>query len=236
MQRRRFIRLLAGGASLALGVGAGACTYRNDYPRSGWYRYPYAYYDYYYYPGVNVYFHIYTGYYYYYDDGRWLRVRVLPRHIHLNPAHRRRFHIRSSHPYERNQEHRREWERQRELERRRDTERREPAPGEPRRPPPEGSPEVRRERQMRTEPRPQAQPELRRDRPDPAQPRTRRPDDAEIGAARPVRPEQPPARPETPDEQRARRVDRTERGRIESESRRRRREAQDWPVLGLPSD
>jgi hypothetical protein len=34
--------------------------------------------DYYYYPGARVYFHPWSGYYYYSDGGHWLRTRTLP--------------------------------------------------------------------------------------------------------------------------------------------------------------
>ncbi len=62
------------------------------------YRYPY-YYDYYYYPSVPLYFHIYTGYYYYHDHGRWVRTKVLPRNIHIQHYDRVKLRIEDDQPY-----------------------------------------------------------------------------------------------------------------------------------------
>lgn len=71
--------------------------------------YYYGYYDYYYYPYSEVYFHVYSGWYYYRDHGRWLRVRHLPPHIHLDQRHRHRLIIRDKTPWQRHEEHRRQY-------------------------------------------------------------------------------------------------------------------------------
>lgn len=205
MQRRYVLRVLAAGATLALGCGLGACTSSVYYPRSRWYRYPYAYYDYYYYPDSNVYFHIYSGYYYYPYGGRWRRSRTLPRHFQLNPALRRRLQIHDRYPYARNHYHRDGWERSREWGRHEHRERHE-----------------ERERQWeRLEPRPQERtseaprrPESRREPPREAGPDLSTRDRADRPAGRREPQERAP--------------DLSERRRIEAESRERRREGE-WP-------
>lgn len=62
-------------------------------------------YDYYFYPNVAVYLHIRTGYYFYEEHGRWVRVRQLPPHIRLDVRHRRHMIIRDPYPYIRYTEH-----------------------------------------------------------------------------------------------------------------------------------
>ena len=63
------------------------------------------YYDYYYYPSVRVYFHFTTGFYYYYDKHRWVKTRVLPSHIRIDPHDRVQLKIPSEKPYQKNPEH-----------------------------------------------------------------------------------------------------------------------------------
>ena len=90
--------------SLLLAVGITGCVYAP--PREGppphapayGYRYPY-YYDYYYYPSVPLYFHIYTGYYYYLDHGRWVRTKTLPRQVYLHHNDRVKLRIEDDKPY-----------------------------------------------------------------------------------------------------------------------------------------
>ena len=72
-------------------------------------RYPPYYYDYYYYPDVGVYFHLYSGWYYYRDHGRWLRVRRLPPHIHLHPQQRYVLRGPEKEPWRHYEEHRRKY-------------------------------------------------------------------------------------------------------------------------------
>jgi len=61
------------------------------------------YYEYYYYPSAQVYFHIYTGYYYYFTGHRWVRTRVLPPRIRLYSRDRYQFTQREGRPYERHE-------------------------------------------------------------------------------------------------------------------------------------
>jgi len=83
-----------------------ACVYDPYYagppPRPHYYP---DYYDYYYYPAVRVYFHFTTGYYYYYDKHRWIKTRVLPSHIHIDPHDRVQIKIPADEPYLQNKEH-----------------------------------------------------------------------------------------------------------------------------------
>ena len=67
--------------------------------------YPPHYYNYYYYPGVQVYFHIATGSYFYFDNGIWIKARILPSHIHLHSHNRVNVNVRDSKPYIRQPEH-----------------------------------------------------------------------------------------------------------------------------------
>ena len=57
------------------------------------------YYDYYYYPSVGVYFHFTSGYYYYRDRDRWVRVKRLPPNIHIDAKDRVKLRIDSDKPY-----------------------------------------------------------------------------------------------------------------------------------------
>lgn len=115
MFRRDVLRLLSGGAVLAAGFGLSACTYVEGYPppvrpvRP----YPVSPYEYYYYPSVNVYFHVRTGYYSYWHGGRWYRARVLPKRYYLSRFDRRRIYIRDRYPYSRNAEHRKRYREER---------------------------------------------------------------------------------------------------------------------------
>ncbi|NTV95699.1 MAG: hypothetical protein HGA75_09820 [Thiobacillus sp.] len=96
-----------------LASGLTACTYYPPYDApdrdDAIYRdrYGYSDYDYYYYPGISVYFQIRSGYYYYPDHGRWLRVRELPPTIHLDRRWRRHIVVRDAQPYLRHDEHER---------------------------------------------------------------------------------------------------------------------------------
>ena len=80
----------------------GGCIYDPVYhgpPAYGHYH-PH-YYEYYYYPSARVYFHFSTGFYFYFTDGHWLRVKVLPAHIHIDPYDRVRITVDSDKPYTR---------------------------------------------------------------------------------------------------------------------------------------
>lgn len=120
--------------------GLTACTtvHEHDYPprdRVPYYepRPVYSDYDYYFYPNVAVYVQISTGFYFYEDHGRWIRVRQLPPHIHLDNRYRRQLIIRDPYPYVRYTEHARQYggrvvdmnsDRDRERDRDRDNDRR----------------------------------------------------------------------------------------------------------------
>lgn len=81
--------------------------YDQSPPRHG--QYYYDPYDYYYYPGVRVYFHFSTGYYFYFHHNRWIRSRTLPPHIHLHPRDRVRMNIKSDKPYLKYREHHKQY-------------------------------------------------------------------------------------------------------------------------------
>ena len=119
MVERSRIRLLTGALASVFLPGLAGCVvapHPGPPPRG----YPPHYYDYYYYPYASVYFHIYTGHYYYHDHGRWRRVRRLPPHIRLDRRRRYPLKIREKEPWRRHDEHRRQY----------------PPPSERRRPPP----------------------------------------------------------------------------------------------------
>jgi len=217
MHRRQFIRLLSTKAAISLGFGLVGCVYYEDYPQEQIYSYPSSYYDYYYYPDVNVYFHIHTGYFYHQDGGAWRRSRSLPRHIHLSRRHRRRVSIRGQRPYDRNREHRRRYPRS-------DGDRRTRRGGET----PEGRrvPEVepRRDDGRREEGRPRTRVEPRsgQDGPRPLAPREERREaqrgESGVGTGRRTRPERRERAREAEEAKRLRQQDRQEREAIEEES------------------
>jgi len=110
MKRREIIRLLTGGTAAVAMLGLSGCIYYPEsYAAAPAYDGRYRDYDYYYYPDVNVYFHILTGWYWWHDGGAWRRARTLPRHIHVRPERRHRMVIRDREPWRRNHEHRREY-------------------------------------------------------------------------------------------------------------------------------
>ena len=105
MEKRQFLRLLCGGGALVLTGALSACV--EPYPVR---RRPVRYDpDYYYYPDVNVYFGIATGYYYYFDNTYWIRSRTLPRRIVLVPRYRRPIYVGHPEPHRFNREHRRRY-------------------------------------------------------------------------------------------------------------------------------
>lgn len=100
----------------ALLSGLTACTtvHEHDYPPRE--RVPYhepspvySEYDYYFYPNVAVYFQISSGFYFYEEHGRWVRVRQLPPYIYLDSRYRRHLNIRDPYPYIRYTEHARQY-------------------------------------------------------------------------------------------------------------------------------
>ena len=95
--------------SLGLVISLSACVYDPHVYGSAPQRYhPHYYpyhYDYYYYPGARVYFQFSTGLYFYLSNKRWIRARVLPRHIHLHPHDRIIIRVKSDKPYLKHREH-----------------------------------------------------------------------------------------------------------------------------------
>ena len=102
MNRRKLIGLLGGACMAAFAPGLAGCYGPAPYGPP----YPPQYYDYYYYPHVDVYFQIYTGWYYYRSDNVWWRARHLPPHIRLDPRYRRPIVIREDQPYRQHPQHR----------------------------------------------------------------------------------------------------------------------------------
>lgn len=104
MERRKLIGLLGGAGIAAIFPGLAGCygpaPYGPPHPT------PPQYYDYYYYPHVDVYFHIYTGWYYYRSGDVWRRTRRLPPHIRLDPRYRRPIVVRDDPPHRKYPEHR----------------------------------------------------------------------------------------------------------------------------------
>ncbi len=102
MERRKLIGLLGGACMAAITPGLAGCYGPAPYGPP----YPPQYYDYYYYPHVDVYFHIYTGWYYYQSGGVWSRARHLPPHIRLDHRYRRPIVIRDDPPHRQHPRHR----------------------------------------------------------------------------------------------------------------------------------
>lgn len=65
------------------------------------------YYDYHYYPNVGVYFHIYSGRYYYRSRNKWVHGRYLPSYIYIGPRERIHLRIWADFPYRYHDTHRR---------------------------------------------------------------------------------------------------------------------------------
>lgn len=113
---RVFITVL--GAAIALtachsGYYRSTVVYQDDpyYADRYW---PQDRYDYHYYPDVNVYFHVSTGFYFYRDHHhKWHKVHRLPVHIHLNHHNRQHLHIKHEKPYREHSPHHRPHEYQR---------------------------------------------------------------------------------------------------------------------------
>ena len=102
--RRDFLEGSVVYATLGLTLGLGACAVRYD-GRSPYADYPDYYYDYYFYPHLGVYFHLFSGDYYHRRHGRWQRTRALPRGIWLDNHYRVPLHTRRHQPYKRYDEH-----------------------------------------------------------------------------------------------------------------------------------
>ncbi len=64
---------------------------------------------YHYYPSTGVYFHLYTGYYYYHSDGHWVRTKKLPPRLYLSDRDRVRIWSDAYRPYYRYDTHRKKY-------------------------------------------------------------------------------------------------------------------------------
>lgn len=104
MVERSRIKLLIGAPASVILPSLPGCPWQGyeGLPPRG---YPSSYYDYWYYPDQSVYFHVYTGWHYYRDHGRWWRARRLPPHIRLNRRRRRFLILRDGKPWQRHDEH-----------------------------------------------------------------------------------------------------------------------------------
>lgn len=108
MVQRERIALIAGALASVVLPGLAGCVgppYGGPPPPP----YPPYYYDYYYYPHADVYFHIYTGYYWYFDGRVWRRVHRLPPRIYLSPQYRVLLRIPDERPYKYHEDHRRRY-------------------------------------------------------------------------------------------------------------------------------
>lgn len=98
-------RSLTFAVTALLSLGLAGCTYVADHrfppPQASYHHH----YDYYYYPHWDVYFHLYSGYYYYRDRGSWHHAKVLPNRYHLDGRHRRLLVIKDKEPYLQHREH-----------------------------------------------------------------------------------------------------------------------------------
>jgi len=98
------------GALIVLHMGLTGCTttvvhddhYRH--PTHGWY-------DYYYYPSVDIYLDISGGYYWYQDHEHWTRVKRLPAHLHPHDEERVFLRLDSDRPHTYHQQHRNRYQR-----------------------------------------------------------------------------------------------------------------------------
>lgn len=102
--RRGFLGNIAVPAAVGMSLGLGACAVRYD-DRAPYADYPDYYYDYYFYPHIGVYFHLFSGDYYLHQHGHWRRLHHLPPGIWLDPHFRIPLHIRRHRPYDYYNEH-----------------------------------------------------------------------------------------------------------------------------------
>lgn len=98
MRKMKLFRFSMLALAAALLVGATGCTVYPARPGGPAVAYPGYYYDYYYYPNVDVYFHVYTGDYWYRSGDRWISTRTLPPRFYLDPRYRRTLQIRDDRP------------------------------------------------------------------------------------------------------------------------------------------
>jgi len=99
------MKLRQGLLGIVIVLGLNGCVVESHVPPGYSVPAPYPLYDYYYYPSVNVYFHIPSGVYYYYTRGKWIQTTVLPPEIRLTPRDRHPLRIESEKPYLQHPEH-----------------------------------------------------------------------------------------------------------------------------------
>lgn len=96
-----------------IGLGLGGCTVNGRPYVSAGYVYggpaSMAYYDYWYYPGVSVYYDIHRHVYFYLTNGNWVQVRVLPPALRARLGHHVTVRSRHERPYMEYNSHRREY-------------------------------------------------------------------------------------------------------------------------------
>lgn len=101
-------RVLLIGALAGLYVGLSGCT--TTVAQDGYYHHPVqGWYDYYYYPSVDIYLDISAGYYWYRDHDHWTRVKRLPAHLHPHDHERVFLRLDSDRPQIYHQEHRKRY-------------------------------------------------------------------------------------------------------------------------------
>lgn len=105
-QRAILVSLIPVLMTSAASISLTGCAAYYDRPSPVYQRSVYTPYDYYYYPSVQIYFNVATGYYYYRDGAIWLRTRILPSRYLLDSRDRVRVVIKSDKPYLWNEQHR----------------------------------------------------------------------------------------------------------------------------------
>ena len=109
MAAMKLIKLLTGSLVFIFVIGLGACVYDPSYRGPPTRTHTPYFYDYYYYPNVDVYFDLSLGYYYYRSSKHWARVRVLPKHFYLDHRYRKSLHMEHKTPYVKHPEHRKKY-------------------------------------------------------------------------------------------------------------------------------
>ena len=104
----RKVVVAAAGALVVL--GSVSCSHYSPPSHAPAHGYRWHAHDYYYYPGVHVYYHIYTGYYYYRSSDVWVKVKVLPRHILIGRRDRVKIRVKGKNPHSLHEEHRHRYE------------------------------------------------------------------------------------------------------------------------------
>ena len=104
MGKIKFIRVIG---AFSLTMMMSSCFYDPYYYGAPPYYAGGAYYpyDYYYYPNVGVYFNYSTGFYFYINDGIWIRNRILPARFKLNVHNRVIIRSKNTKPYLQNKTH-----------------------------------------------------------------------------------------------------------------------------------